>query len=144
MVSTSRNYEQGRRALERFHAEFSIPMRLPLSRECMAGFIAWMCRPSATAPNGLAASTMKVYLSGVRDFCKRLGCPDPFDGDWFLERIFKAAKKAQARPVRRRVAMVQPILRLVLWALDSLHAPAVLKATSLCMVPFLRIAPPSW
>ena len=79
----------------------------------MAGFITWMCRPSASAPRGLAPSTMKVYLSGVRDFCKRLGCPDPFDGDWFLERIFKAAKKAQARPVRRRVAMVQPILRLV-------------------------------
>ena len=97
-----------------------LPITLPPSREAVASWIASMTQPSSTAPSGLAPSTMRGYLTGLRDTCKRLGHADPFAGDWFLARVFRAAKRRQGRPTARRLALVQPLLRLGLLALDAL------------------------
>ena len=105
------------RAFQRFLKASNITARLPLETEVVAAFIAWMTgRPK---PN-LAASTMRGYLCGLRDGVQRRGFPDPFANNWVLQRLFRAAKIKQARPVRRRVAVTQPLLQLMLQALEAI------------------------
>jgi hypothetical protein len=112
--SSNRAYATGARAFERFLAEFGIPFSCTPSPSVLAGFIAWLTMPGPRSPAGLAASSINTYLCGVRDMIQRLGAPDPFRGIWSLERVFRAAKKRQSRPVRRRTALVQPVMVLIM------------------------------
>ena len=106
--STARKYLQGLRVFEKYRRSFGIPLQLPIPRDVIARFIARMTQSSPSAPWGLALSTMRGYLCALRDACKRVGFPDIVKGDWVLERLFRAARKQQARPVQRKVALVQP------------------------------------
>lgn len=115
--SSSRAYATGARAFERFLAEFGMPFSCTPSPSILAGFIAWLTLPGPRSPTGLAASSINTYLCGVRDMVQRFGAPDPFRGVWCLERVFRAAKKRQSKPVRRRTALVQPVMVLIMEAL---------------------------
>jgi hypothetical protein len=82
----------------------------------LLGFVVWLTLPSPTAPQGLRYSSIKTYLSGVRDYIISAGYPSPLtpSNSPVLERLLRGVKKNE-KPVgsKPRLPITLGLLRLM-------------------------------
>ena len=137
--SSHRSYDSAKRRFVTF-CEKSHLNPLPLNENLLCRYTAYL------AEDGLAPSTIKLYLSAVRHLQIAMGLPDPKIGDMArLEQVLKGAKREYAKksPGRRERLPITPDILLEMkgvWNKDPKNFNNIMlwAACCLCYFGFLR------